>query len=189
MPKSTFILFFTISLALLTTACQSLPGFNLFSSGSQQADEAAPVSTFVAPRQSLYARVGEPLAIASYHRGHTKLAELEISVNDQPLRSEISEGESSIFPEYLATAQVLVRGEPAYANLQQLTFPSPGCQYLLSQAGSTRLGYVPLQPPSSVWTMCHIWVGQTPGTYNLSMVAVDEAGHRGEPIVQRIEVR
>lgn len=178
-----------IGLTILTTACQSPPGLNLFSSDGQQTDQAAPVSNFVDRRQSLYARVGEPLTIASYHRGYDKLATLEISVNGQPLRSETTAGQPNVFPENLATTEVLIRGEPAHADLQQAAFPSPACQYLLVNAGPARLSSVPLEPPSSVWTVCHIWIARTPGTYNFSLIAVDNAGHRGDPIVQRIEVR
>jgi hypothetical protein len=189
MAKKSVILLFFVSFAFAITACQSLPGFNLFSSDGQQSDQAAPVSNFVDPRQSIQARMGEPLAIASYHRGHDKLATLEISVNGQPLRSEATAGQPNVFPASLATAEVLVRGQPAQATLQRLTYPSPACQNLTTSGGPVQTSSVPLQPPSSVWTVCHIWIGQTPGVYKLSLVAVDEAGHRGEPIVQQIEVR
>lgn len=187
--KFIILLYIVISLMIAVTACQSLPGFNLFSSGGQEADQAAPVSNFVDRRQNLQARVGEPLAIASYHRGYEKLARLEISVNGQQLRSEATAGQPNIFPEYLAAAQVLVRGRPAQASLQQLTYPVSACQYLAATGGPVQTSSVPLQPPSSVWTVCHIWLAQTPGIYELSIIAVDEDEHKGEPIVQQIEVR
>lgn len=186
--RSTLILFLTLSLALFTTACQSLPGFNIFS-GEPGSDEARPVSNFVDPRQSIQVGVGEPLAIASYHRGYTKLSALQISVNGQPVRSEATAGQPTTFPDTLAAAQVLVWGQPAQASLEQVSFPSPTCQYLGQAGGPVQANPLPLAPPSSVWTVCHIWTGHIPGTYDLSLVAVDDAQRAGEPIVQRIEVR
>jgi hypothetical protein len=180
--------FFVILITLLITACQSLPDFNIFGS-DQEADENRPISNFVDARQSIRVGVNEPLAIASYHRGHTKLSALEISINGQPLRTEATAGQPNTFPEYLATAQALVWGQPSQASLQQVTFPSPACQYLLTAGGPVQTSNFPLTPPSSVWTVCHIWTGYTPGTYDLSLVAVDDAQLRSEPIHQRIEVR
>lgn len=187
--KFTTLLLMAVSSIIVLTACQSLPGFNLFSSDGQTADQGVPLSNFVDRRQNLHARVGVPLAIASYHRGYEKLDRLEISVNGQQLRSEATAGRPDIFPEYLGTTQVLVRGQPVQASLQQLTYPSPACQYLLTTGGPVEMSSVPLQPPSSVWTVCHLWLAQTPGTYELSITAVDTDNHRGEPIVQQIEVR
>jgi hypothetical protein len=43
--------------------------------------------------------------------------------------------------------------------------------------------------PNTTWNVSLIWIGHTPGTYDLSLVVTDETGHKGEPIVQRIEVR
>lgn len=184
--KSIVILFFTVTLVLLA-GCQSLPGFNIFSD-TQETSEAAPISNFVDARQTLHAQVGQPLAIASYHRGEGKLTAVETSINGQPLRSEATAGQPNTFPDPLATAQVLVSGQPAQVSLQTVTFPSLACQHLLTFGGPVQTNSLPLSPPSSAWTVCHVWVGQTPGTYDLSLVAVDEAGRKGEPIVQRIEV-
>lgn len=184
----TLSLFFVINLLLLLTACQSLPGFNIFSN-EPASDEARPVSNFVDPRQSIQVGVGEPLAIASYHRGYTKLSSVQISVNGQPVRSEATAGQPNTFPDTLAAAQVLVRGQPAQASLERVSFPSPACQYLGQAGGPVQANPLPLVPSSSVWTVCHIWVGHISGTYDLSLVAVDDAQRAGEPIVQRIEVR
>lgn len=183
----TTLLFAIIILTLFTTACQTLPGFNIFSD-TQETDESAPISNFVDARQTLHAQVGQPLAIASYHRGDGKLTAVETSINGQPLRSEATAGQPNTFPETLATAQVLVGGQPAQVSLQTVTFPSPACQNLLRVGGPVQTHSLPLSPPSSVWTVCHVWVSQTPGTYDLSLVAVDEAGRKSEPVVQRIEV-
>ena len=188
MPKkSTFSLFSVIILAFLTVSCQSLPGFDIFETA--EPDEAAPRSNFVPPRQSIQIGVGQALPIESYHLASTKLMTVEISINGQPLRAEATAGQSNTFPENLATAQVLVRGQPPQASLQPLVFPAPACRNLLQKGGPVQTNALLLQPPSSVWTLCHIWIGRTPGTYDLSLVATDEAGREGEPIVQRIEVR
>lgn len=187
MPKKFYIILFLIVGLILFAGCQTLPGFNIFSD-TQKTDEAAPISNFVDARQTLHAQVGQPLAIASYHRGDGKLTAVETSINGQPLRSEATAGQPNTFPETLATAQVLVGGQPAQVSLQTVTFPSPACQNLLRFGGPVQTNSLPLSPPSSVWTVCHVWVSQTPGTYDLSLVAVDEAGRESEPVVQRIEV-
>lgn len=187
MPKKFYLILFFIAGLVLFAGCQTLPGFNIFSSG-QETGESAPSSNFVDARQTLHAQVGQPLAIASYHRGEHKLAAVETSINGQPLRSEATAGQPNTFPETLATARVLVGGQPAQVSLQTVTFPSPACQNLLRSGGPVQTHSLPLSPPSSVWAVCHVWVSQTPGTYDLSLVAVDEAGRESEPIVQRIEV-
>ncbi|NJN98976.1 MAG: hypothetical protein HC875_35220 [Anaerolineales bacterium] len=189
MPRKFHIILFLIVSLILFVGCQTLPGFNIFSSG-QETDKAAPSSNFVDARQTIHAQVGQPLAIASYHRGEGKLTAVETSINGQPLRSEATAGQTNTFPDgtLATTAYVLVDGQPAQVSLQTVTFPSPACQNLLRSGGPVQTHSLPLSPPSSVWTVCHVWVSQTPGTYDLSLIAVDEAGRESEPIVQRIEV-
>ena len=184
--KPTFALFFVISLAFLLAACQSLPGFNIFETAEPDAD--APRSNFVPPRQDIQVGVGQLLPIESYHIGSTKLMTVEIAINGQPLRAEATAGQPNTFPAYLAIAQVLVVGQPAQADLPQLPFPAPVCRNELHD-GPVQTNALALTPPSSVQTVCHIWMGRIPGTYNLSLVAVDEMGRRGAPITQTIEVR
>lgn len=186
--KSILTLFLALSLTLLFTACQSLPGFNIFSN-APASEAAKPVSNFVDPRQSIRVGVDEPLGIASYHRGYTKLSALQISINGQPVRSEATAGQPNTFPGTLATSEILVWGQPPQVSLERVSFPSPACQYLRRADGPVQTNPLPLTPPSSVWTVCHIWIGHTRGTYDLSLVAVDDAQRAGEPIVQRIEVR
>lgn len=69
------------------------------------------------------------------------------------------------FPAELATVQVLLDGQPVQTN--------------------------PIEPvfPTRNWEVAIVWMGHTPGTYDLSLVVTDEAGRKGEPVVQRIEVR
>ncbi|HXV42719.1 MAG TPA: hypothetical protein VEC96_06620 [Anaerolineae bacterium] len=184
--KSIFTLFFTIGLALLMIGCQSLPGFNIFETSAPDVD--APRSNFVPPRRDIQVGVGQLLPIESYHVGSTKLMTVEIAINGQPLRAEATAGQPNTFPERLAIAQVLVVGQPAQAAYQQLPFPAPVCRNELHD-GPMQTNVLLLTPPSSAQTVCHIWIGRIPGTYNLSLIAVDEMGHRGAPITQTIEVR
>ena len=44
-------------------------------------------------------------------------------------------------------------------------------------------------PISSEFTVLLRWIGRVPGTYNIEIQATDKAGHIGEPVRQRIEVR
>lgn len=203
--KSIFALFLAIGLALLTTACQSLPGFNLFSA-AQEPDPNAPRSNFVAAQQVLLTNVGQPVLIESYHIGATKVTTVEIAINNQSPRTEATAGQANVFPQDLATIQVLERGQPTQANLQSLRIASnlqsfdttqdqslaslsSTCQALLRSGGPVQTNVLTSDAPASRWTVCHLWRGRVPGTYDLSVVAIDKAGRRGQPVVQRIEVR
>jgi hypothetical protein len=199
-----FVLFLANGLALLTTACQSLPGFNLFSA-TQEPDPNAPRSNFVAAQEVLLTNAGQPVLIESHHIGVTRVTTVEIAINNQPLRSEATAGQANVFPQDLATVQVLARGQPTQANLQSLRIAnlqpldptqgnalaslSPACQELLRSGGPVQTNILTPDTPSARWTVCHLWMGHVPGTYDLSIVAIDEAGRRGEPVTQRIEVR
>jgi hypothetical protein len=172
-----------LSFMLLTSACQSLPGFNLFSSGSES-NQAAPHSNFVAAQQVLQARVGQPVAIETHHAGVTPLATVAITINGQP-----AAGEAASFPRELAIAQVLERGQPAQASLQALTFPADSCKTLLQSGGPAQRYTINPEYPVSALTLCHVWTAIIPGTYELSIAATDTAGHTGDSIHQWIEVR
>jgi hypothetical protein len=197
--------FLAIGLILLTTACQTLPGFNLFSA-TQEPDPNAPRSNFVAAQGVLLTNAGQPVLIESHHIGVTKLMTVEITINNQPPRTEATAGQANVFPQDLATIQVLERDQPTQPNLQSLRIASnlqffdavqdqslaslsPACQELLRSGGPIQANVLTSDTPSSRWTVCHLWIGRVPGTYDLSVVAIDEAGRRGQPVVQRIEVR
>lgn len=172
-----------LSLVLLTSACQSLPGFNLFSSGGAR-DEAAPRSNFVAARQVLQVNHDQPVAIETYHISGTGVATVTVTINGQP-----AAGEAASFPRQLAAAQVLERGQPAQARLQALTFPADSCKTLLQSGGPAQRYTINPEYPVSTLTLCHVWTASVPGTYELSVIATDTAGRTGAPIYQWIEVR
>lgn len=200
------LFFALILLTSLTTACQSLPGLNLFSA-AQESNQNAPRSNFVAAQEVLLTSVDQPVLIESYHIAATKIVTVEVSINHQPPRAEATAGQANVFPPDLATLQVLERGRPAQAALQSLlaaqsdqssgetanpyaqNSPSPACQELLRSGGPAQTNVFTPDISSSRWTVCHIWVGRVPGTYDLSVAAVDETGLRGDPVTQRIEVR
>lgn len=195
-----------ILLTSLTTACQSLPGLNLFSA-AQEANQNAPRSNFVAAQEVLLTSIDRPVLIESYHIAATRIVTVEVSINRQPPRAEATAGQANVFPPDLATLQVLKRGQPAQAGLQAILMaqsgqspdetanpyaqnsPSPACQQLLRSGGPVQTNVLTADTSSSRWTVCHIWVGRVPGTYDLSVAAVDETGLRGDPVTQRIEVR
>ncbi len=205
LKKYILALLLAIGLILLTTACQSLPGFNLFSA-TQEPDPNAPHSNFVAAQEVLLTNVGQPVLIESHHIGVTKVTTVEIAINNQSPRTEATAGQANVFPQDLATVQVLERGQPTQADLQALRIVSnlqpldstqgqslaslsPACQELLRSGGPVQTNVLTSDTPSSRWTVCHLWMGHVPGTYDLSVVAIDEAGRRGKLVVQRIEVR
>lgn len=183
MPKNIVLILCLLNLVLLTSACQSLPGFNLFSSGSQR-NQAAPRSNFVAAQGVLLTTVGQPVALETYHVGLTPVATVTVSINGQP-----AAGEVAAFPKQLAAAQVLERGQPAQARLQALAFPADSCRTLLQSGGPVSQYNINPDYPASTWTLCHVWTASVPGTYELSVTATDTAGRTGAPIYQWIEVR
>lgn len=188
MPKnSTVIQFLIIGLTLWLTGCQPLPGFKIFT--GVESDQTAPQSKFVSPRPVIQVGVDQPLPLETQHTGSDKLASVEVFVNGQPLRAEATAGQSNVFPEILATAQVLVRDHSPETALPAVKFQSSACR-LLQQFGRTiQTNLLPLPYPNSRWTVCHIWTGHIPGTYDLSIVATDVQGRKGQPIVQHIEVK
>jgi hypothetical protein len=186
-----------LGLLLLISACQSVPGFNLFST-VQEPDQAAPRSNFVQAQQVLLAQVGQPVVIESHHVGSTLLKSVEIMINGQPVRTEATAGLSNAFPTNLVTVQVLVLREQTPSLNRQafddaysrsLTFISPACQSLAKAGGAIQTNAVPVDISTSMWHLCHIWIGHVPGTYTFSVQAIDKDGRPGQPIVQHIEVR
>ena len=183
--KSNIIVLFATTLALLTMACQ-LSEFINFSSIGPAATGVR--SNFVPPREIIQVEVGQPWPIESYHISKNKLEKVEIFVNGQPIRAEKTSGQPT-FPEGLATVQGLIRGRPAREAFTVLKFPAAACRILLDKGGPEQTNSLELKFPSSTWSVCHIWLGYIPGTYDLSVVATDKAGQKGEAIVQRIEVK
>lgn len=178
-PASLFL-----GLVLLTIACQAPEFFRLTLIGPSQ----GPVrSNFVPPRDVIRVEVGRPLPLESFHAGPNKLAAVEVFVNGQPIRAEETAGQPA-FPVNLASVQVLTRDQPSAGNLAGLAYPSGPCRNLARQGGAVQTNALDLRYPATHWSVCHVWVGLIPGAYDLSVVAIDQTGERGEPVVQRIEV-
>src|SRR6185436_7328510 len=90
--KSVISLFSLISLALVITACQSLPGFNIFSSGQEPA-QAILGAYFVPHLQTVYAQVDQPQLVKSYYLSSgERFGLLEVWVNDQKITFEHTNG-------------------------------------------------------------------------------------------------
>jgi hypothetical protein len=131
--------------------------------------------------------VGHPLHIETYHLSRSsKFGRVDIWVNGQLVRSEQSGGPAA-FPDYLGEMQVL--GWPdGVASPEFILFPSSNCERVGEKGVARRLNPIELKYPSSTWSLCHTWVGLTPGAYELKMQATDGDGVKGEPVVQRIEI-
>jgi hypothetical protein len=173
-----------LGLVLLTIACQAPEFFQLTLIGPDQ----GPVrSNFVPPRDVIRVQVGRPLPLESFHAGSNKLAAVEVFVNGQPVRAEETAGQPA-FPVNLAAVEVLTRDRPPAGNLAGLAYPSAPCRSLARQGGVVQTNALELRYPASHWSVCHVWIALVPGVYDLSVVAIDQTGQRGEPIVQRIEV-
>jgi hypothetical protein len=187
MPIKKMLFFLAVALGLLLglTGCE-LPEdrFGLFGGGP---DGAAPRSNFVAAYRVVRVPAGQPVPLESYHLTQDgRLGTLEIFVNDQPLRSE--QTAASAFPDNLATFQILQRERPGQPDFSVLEFPAPACERLLVTGGPANAHRVERPFPAATWTVCHVWVGNVPGVYDVSLRVTDRAGRQGEMITQRIEV-
>lgn len=153
-------------LAVLTLGCQSLLDIELPTFGqTADAEMSWPHSTFVPPTKRVQIFTGQALELETYHLSPEQLTDIQIFVNGQPLRSEETAG-STAFPDRLLNVQVR-SGEDG--RLVQTARVTPAL-------------------PTSEETVSVVVIGNTPGRYDLSLVAADEAGQEGTPIVQRIEV-
>jgi hypothetical protein len=185
--KQAIFLILVVGLLLWLTGCEVPEDrFGLLGAGGPA--EGAPHSNFVSATRILRVKVGQPIPIESYHLTHSgKLGQLEIFVNDQPVTSEQTGGEV-VFPEYLAELEVLQRGRPAQPAFSLLEFPAPTCRRLLTTGGPVKVHVIEREFPAAYWTVCHVWIGFKPGTYDLSLRATGRNGQPGEMITQRIEV-
>lgn len=144
-----------------------------------------PRSNFVPPRAIITVNAGERLQLESYHLSDRQLGSLKISVNGQPIRSEATGGEPT-FPSNLATLEVLVW--PSQADPAPFILSSATCKATLNGGEARVLNPVELAFPSKSWSVCHVWTGNVPGIYDVSIQAFDRDQRPGEIAVQRIEV-
>ncbi len=181
--KPTLILVVAWSLILLLVGCE-VPELTF---EERALGPGGPRSNFVPPQASLRANVGEPLLIESRHTSrNSKLATVSIFVNGQPLPAEETAGQAT-FPEYLGKVEVL--GWPAQSEGSEfLILPLSSCRRLSGMGEARPKNPVELEFRSASWSLCHLWIGQTPGTYDLSLRATDRNGNAGQMITQRIEV-
>jgi hypothetical protein len=166
--KSMIMMRLIVGLTLLTMGCQTIGGLEILGFGEATPTPIPwPHSTFVPPRKSVQVAVGQALQIDSYHLSPERLDKVEIFVNGQPIKSEdtAAADQAAIFPGQLVNVQVL------------------------SEQGLVQASRVQPEFPSAAETVSLIWVSYIPGTYDLSLIATDTTGHKGQPIVQRIEVR
>jgi hypothetical protein len=180
-----------MGLAFLTLSCRSLGDLNFT---AQEAPTPTPVSlphsTFVPSETAAQVLVGVPLPLETHHLTAlaNRLERLEIFVNGQPVRTEATSGQVT-FPPELATIEIVTRNDPERANLAEVVpFLPPTCREVLHIGNGPVLDSPLSSFPSSDWNVCYVWIGCVPGTYDLSMVAIDRAGNRSEVIAQRIEV-
>ena len=154
-----------VVLSALILSCQSVTDLTSLSLGGRPvADADWPHSDFVPLRESIQVAVGQSLHLESHHVSPAGLRKLEILVNEEPVKAEISSKQGTIFSNELGNIQIL-------ADARHLTE-----------------NFVEPQYPNSEWYVLLIWIGHMPGTYDLSLVVTDRAGRTGEPVTQRIEV-
>ena len=123
-----------------------------------------PVSIFQPQRDFVQVGIGEELLLNSYHISNHQLDHLEIFVNGQKIRTEVSRAEGGTFPPRFATVQVRDNG-----------------RYIATDSTAPLL-------PTDKWAVSLRWVGHVPGTYDLKLQIVDTEDQRND-VTQRIEVK
>ncbi len=108
------------------------------------------------------------------------VSNLQISVNQEVRIETYHRGNYK----NLKTLEIFVDDQPL------ATFPkSFGTVQVLM--GGRAIPNIPFKPDYSTiqWTVSIIWMSQVPGNHKLSLIVTDEDGNRGEPLVQRIEIK
>ncbi|MCB0163850.1 MAG: hypothetical protein KDI79_06475 [Anaerolineae bacterium] len=164
-PRTNFMLRLLLGLAVLTLGCQSLLDVEIPSFFSAESETSWPHSTFVPPTKRSQILQGQTVELETYHLSTDPLTEIKIFVNDQPLRPDETTGVKA-FPANLLNVQIR-RDDGSLIQTARVT-------PVLSATNQT---------------VSLVVVGNTPGTYDLRLVAFDEAGQEapGE-VTQRIEV-
>jgi hypothetical protein len=157
-----------MTLCLFNLGCQAITEFatNLGSGGTPEIAKGWPHSTFVPFRESVQVEVGQPLSLESHHISPNGMARLKIFVNDEPVKVKGSSEQDAIFSNESGDIQIKINAQHDEANIVKSEYPT-----------------------NSDWTVSLIWIGSVPGTYDLSLVAIDLAGNDIPPITQRIEVK
>jgi hypothetical protein len=184
--KRTLILLLVLGTVLVLAGCE-VPELS-FEDTPRVTGGEGPHSNFVPPQAVIRANVGEPLLIESHHVSEdSKLGQVTLFVNGQLVRAEQTADQVN-FPEYLARLQV-VGWPPQSEEAQFFIFPFSPCERVADMGQARSRNPVELVYPSPTWSLCYVWVGQTPGTYDFSLQATDRNGTEGELITQRIEVQ
>lgn len=77
-----------------------------------------------------------------------------------------------------------------FINKQPLSdFPAELATIQVQNGKANQVDHLTLSFPSTTWDASFVWIGHTPGTYELSLVVTDDVGQESEPVVQWIEVR
>lgn len=168
-PTSKIIVGIIAALAIITLGCQSLLDIELPTFGQTQSANisSGPYSMFVPPHKRAQVYEGRPLQIETYHLSTDQLDNIQILVNGRPLVSQAADAPDTFTAgQTESLLDVKVQGEQ---------------DDLIKTAQVT-----PLFPTRKRSVSLQI-VGNVPGTYDLSVVALDKAGQRFTT-TQRIEV-
>ncbi|MCB0211448.1 MAG: hypothetical protein KDJ52_19065 [Anaerolineae bacterium] len=163
-PRSKIIAGIITALAIVTLGCQSLLDIELPSFGQTTAANISwPHSMFVPPNNRVQIFKGQPLQLETYHLSTSSLSDVQIFVNGLPIRSEETAG-TAASPTGLLNVQV----QNEQGNLVQTARVTPAL-------------------PTDKESVSLLVVGNVPGKYDLTLVAVDETGEEST-VTQRIEV-
>jgi hypothetical protein len=165
--KKSIVSILMMTLCLFNLGCQAVTEFaaNLGSGGTPEIAKDWPHSTFVPLRESIQVEVEQPLSLESHHISPNGMAQLKIFVNDDPVKFKASSEQGTIFSNESGDIQIMVNAQHSEANAVKPEYPN------------------------SDWTVSLIWIGDVPGTYDLSLVAIDVAQNHIPPVTQRIEVK
>ena len=158
-PRGKIIAGIITALAIVTLGCQSLLDIELPSFGqTPTSDLSEPQSMFVPPNKRVQILEGKTLHVETYHISTDQLTDIQILVNGQPLVSQAADA-----PDTFTAGQkenlidIKVQGE---------------------QGDVIETAQVKPALPTAKKAVSLQIVGNVPGTYDLSLVATDEAGQQ-----------
>lgn len=156
-----------IGLTIFTMACQTFT--NLTASRTPVPTPVSwPQSAFVWPERTVQLMVGQPLTLETYYASPENLSNIRVFLNGQPV--EVTES--------------AIRTQPSSVPLADVALYEAG-------KDAARISSMDSLLSAKTLTVDLVFVGYTPGTYELKVISVDVVDNEereSAPIVKQIEV-
>jgi hypothetical protein len=184
-PKNfALVLFFALTITFLTTACQSIPGFRIFT--GREANQDGPQAVFVSSQAVIQATVGQHVPLETFYTSPAKLKTAVIKINNQSLTFNRAGG--LLLAPYPPTQDEAPSSVEATCNSNHLAVLQISPE-TIQLTDTVTLDSLPAKFPNSTWPVLVTWQGCVPGTYNLSIAATDTADRMSQLVTQRIEIK